>query len=83
MLKLILGAVATVLLIAVAVTLPAAVGIGLMKVYRHFVPLEESKAVGIEDILESKGDSFFKILAIGWIVCSPLYYWVFASGLLN
>ncbi|TQV72134.1 hypothetical protein FLL45_18105 [Aliikangiella marina] len=83
MAKLISGAIGTVFLIIIAVTLPVAVGLGLVKAYRHFFPIEQTDSVGIDDIIEPNTDSFFKVLIIGWIVCAPFYYWVYSAGLLN
>jgi len=83
MAKLISGAIGTVFLIIIAVTLPVLVGLALVKIYRYFVPLDESDSMGIDDIIETNTDSFFKVLIVGWLVCAPFYYWVYEAGLLD
>lgn len=70
-----------VLFVIAIIVLPIVVGMMLVKVYRQFKPLEEPKANtnAIAAMHSVNHDGFFKILFIGWVVCGPIFYFIYAT----
>ena len=57
--------------------IPIMVGMAVVKTYRKFVPIEPPKTTGLASISEHKGDSFMKMLLIGWLICGPIFYGIY------
>lgn len=73
-------AITTIILLTV---IPILVGWVLVKVYRVFRPFPKQELSGLASIGVQEKDSFFKFVLVGWIVCGPIYYWAYSSGVLG
>lgn len=66
------------LMIVAAVLLPVILGTLLLKVYRKFNPLPELSADAINlAMVANQKDGFFKVLLVGAIASSPIYYYCY------
>lgn len=72
-----------VLFVVAVIAIPIIVGMLLVKGYRKFKPFEEPQASAnaIAAIDNVKHDSFFKVLIVGWLVCGPIFYFIYTSRL--
>ncbi len=68
----------TALLFLIAVTVvPVLVGIGVVKLYRHFKPIQQPQLTGLAAVGTESKDGFFKKVLIGWLVCGPVYFAIY------
>ena len=56
---------------------PIMVGWLVFKLFRTFKPIEVSTERRIGDFGESNRDGFFRILFVGWLICAPVFYWLY------
>ena len=71
-----------VLSVIAVVVLPIIVGILVVRLYRKFKPIEIPKtAVPSFATIAEHQDGFFKILAVGWAICGPVFYLIYTTYL--
>jgi hypothetical protein len=63
-------ALASLLLIMACIAIPAAVGFGVVKVYRIFRPIQKDADRSIVLIGSEEKDSFIKMFFVGLLVCA-------------
>ena len=76
-------ALLTIAVIILLTLLPILVGWLIIKVYRRISPIQDEELTGLASVGAPERDGFFKIAILGWVVCSPVYYWVSNSGVLG
>ena len=65
--------------VVAVVVLPIVVGFFILKIYRAIKPIEISESASSFAKLEKQGDSFFKVLILGWVLCGPVFYYIFST----
>lgn len=73
--------IALVAMAIAAVALPAAVGFGVVTLYRRFRPIEKEEVVSLATLGNNKKDGFFTFLVVGWVICGPIFYWLYSLKL--
>ena len=70
--------------IALAIV-PPMVGFWVLKAYRHYRPVQETKQSSSPLAQTKTKDGFMKMLLVGWVICGPIVYgvFVFVRGLLE
>ena len=59
------------------VVLPVVAGLIVLKVYRKYKPIEVQETNSIAVLHQKTHDSFFTVLVVGWLICSPIFYWLY------
>lgn len=62
------------LLLIVLTLIPIVVGSVFFKIYRHIKPFKVDNLQGLASVGTHPKDGFFKVLIVGWLLCSPVYY---------
>lgn len=65
---------AGIIILIVAALIPIIVGKLIVKLFRHFRPIEQQERTGLSALGTEEEDGFFKTTFIGWAVCIPAYW---------
>ena len=71
----------TIVFIIAFTVIPILIGWLAVKIYRIRRPFPKQEHLGLASIGQPTGDGFFKVLLVGWIICGPIYYWLYSSGI--
>lgn len=61
------------------VLIPALVGFLVIKLYRIRNPIKVVETNTLAALHQKTHDSFFSILLVGWVICGPMFYWVYST----
>lgn len=75
--------IALVAMVIGPVVLPAAVGYGVVSLYRRLRPIEKEEMVSLATLGNNKKDGFFTFLIVGWVICGPLFYGLYSLNLFS